>query len=143
MNPVTRLEPAAAQSLALWHEMVAAVDLKRLPTIVAATAEFRSPAVYKPYKGAPALCLILNTVMTVFRDFTYHRTFVAESGRDVVLEFSATVGDRHLKGIDMIAFDADGRIIDFEVMVRPFNALQALGEQMGARLAAFLPAFKG
>ncbi len=36
-----------------------------------------------------------------------------------------------------------GRIVDFEVMVRPFNGLQALGAEMGARLAAFLPAYKG
>jgi 2,4-dienoyl-CoA reductase (NADPH2) len=29
------------------------------------------------------------------------------------------------------------------VMVRPLNGLQALGAEMGARLAAFLPAYKG
>jgi len=60
-----------------------------------------------------------------------------------VLEFSARVGDRGLKGIDLIAFDADGLITDFEVMVRPLNGLQALGAEMGARLAAFLPQYKG
>ena len=32
--------------------------------------------------------------------------------------------------------DADGRIVDFEVMIRPANALLALGEEMGKRLAA-------
>ena len=66
-----------------------------------------------------------------------------EKLRQLVLEFSARVGDRSLKGIDMIAFDEQGRIVDFEVMVRPFNGLQALGAEMGARLAAFLPAYKG
>ncbi|HET8869531.1 MAG TPA: nuclear transport factor 2 family protein, partial [Aquabacterium sp.] len=35
-----------------------------------------------------------------------------------------------------------GKIVDFEVMIRPFNALQALGAEMGARLAAYLPAYK-
>jgi hypothetical protein len=59
------------------------------------------------------------------------------------LEFSARVGERSLKGVDIIAFDADGLIADFEVMVRPFNAMQALGQEMGARLAAHLPQFKG
>ena len=42
----------------------------------------------------------------------------------------------------MIRFDEEGKIVDFEVMVRPFNGLQALGEEMGARLAAYLPAYK-
>jgi len=68
---------------------------------------------------------------------------VSEDGQSVVLEFSARVGDRGLKGIDLIAFDADGLITDFEVMVRPLNGLQALGAEMGARLAAFLPQYKG
>ncbi|HRP12574.1 MAG TPA: hypothetical protein PLK37_16230, partial [Terricaulis sp.] len=63
-------------------------------------------------------------------------------GASAVLEFSARVGDRALKGVDIIQFDAEGRIIDFEVMVRPMSGLQALGAAMGARLAAVLPAFK-
>jgi 2,4-dienoyl-CoA reductase (NADPH2) len=60
-----------------------------------------------------------------------------------VLEFSARVGEKRLKGVDIIAFDTDGKIVDFEVMVRPANGLQALGEQVGVRLAAVLGAFKG
>ena len=47
-----------------------------------------------------------------------------------------------LKGIDQIRFDDEGLIVDFEVMIRPLNALQALGAEMGARLAAYLPAYK-
>ena len=137
------LAPKAAQSLAAWHDMVARRDLSELEAIVHPQATFRSPMAFKPYQSAEAVCLVLRTVLSVFEDFAYHRQLVSEDGQSVVLEFSARVGDRELKGIDMIAFDADGRIIDFEVMVRPFNALQALGEQMGARLAAFLPAFKG
>jgi hypothetical protein len=32
--------------------------------------------------------------------------------------------------------------VEFEVMVRPLSGLQALGEEMGRRLADKLPAFK-
>lgn len=137
------LTPAVQASLRQWHEMVAARDLSALPGILHDEACFRSPMAFKPYKSAAAVHLILGTVLTVFQDFTYHRSFASDDGLNVVLEFSATVGDKSLKGIDMIAFDAQGRILDFEVMVRPFNGLQALGAEMGARLAAFLPAYKG
>lgn len=123
--------------------MVAKRDLGDLDAIVRADATFRSPMAFKPYQSAAAVTLIIRTVLTVFEDFTYHRQFVSEDGRSVVLEFSARVGEKKLKGVDLIAFDADGLITDFEVMVRPFNGLQALGEQMGARLAAFLPQYKG
>lgn len=142
MNNHPPLHSSAAASLALWHEMVAQNNLSRLPPIVAPTATFRSPAVYKPYQGAPAMCLILNTVMTVFRDFAYHRSFVGGSGLDVVLEFSAKVGDRDLKGIDMIRFDETGKIVEFEVMIRPMSGLQALAEEMGRKLAPYLAAGK-
>ncbi|CAH0352497.1 nuclear transport factor 2 family protein [Aquabacterium sp. CECT 9606] len=142
MTTSTALKPAAAASLALWHEMVSLQDMGRLPTILNDTAVFRSPMAFKPYVSAAAVNLILNTVMKVFTQFEYHRTLVAEDGLNVVLEFSAMVGDKSLKGIDMIRFDEAGLIVDFEVMVRPLNGLQALGAEMGARLAAYLPAYK-
>ena len=139
----TDLASNVSTSLAKWHDMVARRDLSGVGAIVHADATFRSPMAFKPYHSSQAVALILQTVMTVFEDFQYHRTLVSADGRSVVLEFSARVGDKNLKGIDLIAFDADGKIVDFEVMVRPFNGLQALGAEMGARLAAYLPAFKG
>lgn len=142
MTTATALKPASAASLALWHEMVSLQDLGRLPTILNDNAVFRSPMAFKPYVSAAAVNLILNTVIKVFTQFEYHRTLVSEDGLNVVLEFSAMVGDKSLKGIDMIRFDEAGLIVDFEVMVRPFNGLQALGAEMGARLAAYLPAYK-
>ena len=80
--------------------------------------------------------------MGVFRDFKYQRQFASADGYSVVLEFSARVGDKQLKGVDLIEFDANGKIVEFEVMVRPLSGLQALGAEMGQRLAAFLPAYQ-
>ncbi len=57
-------------------------------------------------------------------------------------EFSARVGDKQLKGIDLIRFDAEGRIVDFEVTIRPLSGLRALGEAMGQRIGPLLAAFK-
>ncbi|MNT94567.1 hypothetical protein D3C72_2362820 [compost metagenome] len=85
---------------------------------------------------------ILNTVLKVFVDFTYHRQLATADGLSVVLEFSASVGGRELKGIDMIRFDEQGKIVEFEVMVRPMSGLQALGAEMGQRLGAYLAAAK-
>lgn len=98
---------------------------------------------HSPYPGAQAVNLILNTVIKVFEDFTYHRELVSADGLSVVLEFSAKVGGRELKGIDMIRFDDSGLIVEFEVMVRPMSGLQALGAEMAQRLAPFLAAAKG
>ena len=133
---------AVSASLAQWHRMVASGRLDELPGIVAADALFRSPMAFKPYHGAEAVVLILRTVLGVFSHFEYHRELFSEDGLSVVLEFSAHVGERQLKGIDLIRFDAQGRIVEFEVMVRPMSGLQALGEAMGRQLGSVLPAYK-
>lgn len=134
------LQPAAAATFAKWHDMIAAQDLSNLPTLLAEDVKFRSPAVFKPYSGAPVVNLILNTVLQVFEEFSYHRQFATPDGLNVVLEFNTKVGDKAIHGIDMIRFNEAGLITDFEVMIRPLSALQALAAEMGSRMAAFSPA---
>lgn len=136
------LHPLAAASLERWHEMVARQDLSDLPELLAANVVFRSPMAHTPYPGVTVVSTILNTVLKVLVDFTYHRQLATADGCSVVLEFSASVDGRELKGIDMIRFDEQGKIVDFEVMVRPMSGLQALGEEMGRRVGAFMAAAK-
>ncbi|MGY2288301.1 nuclear transport factor 2 family protein [Pseudomonas sp. SDO528_S397] len=137
------LTPAAAHTLRRWHAMLAQRDLSALPELLAPDAVFRSPMAHTPYPGAPVVSMILNTVIQVFEDFTYHRELATADGHSVVLEFSARVGDKQLKGIDLIRFNEQGQIIEFEVMVRPLSGLQALGEEMGRRLAPYLAQARG
>ena len=134
--------PAVAATLVTWHRMVASKDLTDLPSLLHADATFRSPMAFKPYASAKAVNLILSTVIGVFEDFVYHRELATDDGLNAVLEFSARVGDKQLKGIDLICFDANGLITDFEVMIRPMSGLAALGEQMGQRIGPLLAAFK-
>lgn len=116
-----------------WHNIVFGRDLAGLQAMLADDVVFRSPYAWRPYAGRQAAWLILSTVLDVFQDFTYHRELI--DGDNWALEFSARVGDLSLKGIDLIRLDTSGRIVEFEVFVRPFNGLQALGEAMAHRLA--------
>jgi len=52
-----------------------------------------------------------------------------------VLEFKTMVGEIEVDGIDMIEWNAAGRISRFKVMVRPVKALQALMPLMATELA--------
>ncbi|WP_207266145.1 nuclear transport factor 2 family protein [Pseudomonas sp. GW101-3H06] len=137
-----QLHPKAAESLSLWHVMIQKGDLKALPDLLDPQAVFRSPMAHTPYPGAPVVSMILNTVSKVFEDFAYHRELATADGLNVILEFSARVGEKQLKGIDMIRFNEQGKIVDFEVMIRPMSGLQALGEEMGKRLGPYLAASK-
>ena len=142
-TPALSVPPAVAKSLEHWHAMVAQANVGALGDILHRKAVFRSPMAHTPYPSAQAVQLILGTVVQVFENFTYHRQMASADGLSVVLEFSASVNGKELKGVDLIQFDLDGKIVDFEVMVRPLSGLQALGEEMGKRLAPYLAAFKG
>jgi hypothetical protein len=94
---------------------------------------FRSPFVHKPYAGKEALGFILGNVVEVFENFKYLAQ--TETGDTAVLIFEAEVSGRQLQGVDILKFDDQGLITELTVMVRPMTGLQALGEQMGKRLA--------
>lgn len=131
------------QCLPEWHRIVAERDMAALGDLLHPDATFRSPVAHTPYRGAMVLALALSTVIEVFEDFTYHREFVTGDGRHAVLEFSAKVGEKAVKGIDMIEVDDDGKIVNFEVMVRPLSGLSALADEMGARIGPLMQSMKG
>jgi 2,4-dienoyl-CoA reductase (NADPH2) len=137
-----QLLPAVAESLALWHSMLVKEDMGELGSILHPKAVFRSPVAHTPYATAPVVQLFLAAASQVFEDFVYHRELAGADGTSVMLEFSAKVNGKALKGIDLIQFDAEGLIVDFEVMVRPMSGLQALADEMGKRMAAYMTTFK-
>ncbi|MGA7781633.1 MAG: nuclear transport factor 2 family protein [Paraburkholderia sp.] len=132
---VNRLSDAAQRTLSTWHDLLRRNAMDELDPLLADNIVFRSPVAHTAYPGKAAIKLVLKTVNTVFHNFQYLRGFVSEDGRSVVLEFSAEVSGKALKGIDMLRFDDQGRIEEFEVMVRPMSGLQALSAEMAAQLA--------
>jgi hypothetical protein len=135
------LSEAARHTMAGWHRFVATRDAAVLSPLLAQDIVFRSPVVHAPIPGHRAAMLVLTTVVTIFEEFQYHREFVA-GPLDAGLEFTAKVGDRQLKGIDLIAFNAAGEMREFEVLIRPMSALQALSDTMTARIGPQLATLK-
>ena len=119
--------------LSNWHKFVETQDAELLNEILAEDVRFHSPFVWKPKEGKEMTIKILTTVMHVFEDFRYVREIVDD--HNCMLEFEARIGDLTLRGVDIINFGDDGKFQDFEVMIRPANALQALGMEMGRRLS--------
>jgi SnoaL-like domain len=121
------------------HPFRAAVEAGDVDAGVALLADdvvFRSPVVYKPYEGKPAVELILRTVFRVFQDFRYEAEIGAAGAADHVLVFRARVGDREVHGADFIHTRPDGAIDEFTVMVRPMSGMHALAEAMRQQLEA-------
>jgi hypothetical protein len=141
MNEISALATLPQRTLDNWHRFVASCDDGLLASLLSEHIVFRSPFVQSPIPGRPATLLVLTTVVQIFENFRYHRTFIAGS-HDVALEFSANIGKWQLKGIDLIKFNDAGEMVEFEVMVRPIKALQALGEEMGNRIGPQLAQLK-
>ncbi len=116
-----------------WHKFVETINPEILNEILADDIKFHSPFVWKPKQGKQMTIAILTTVTEVFENFRYVREI--KDAENCMLEFEANVGDLTLRGVDIIKFDEDGNFVDFEVMIRPANALQALGNEMTKRLS--------
>jgi ketosteroid isomerase-like protein len=111
---------------------VEAEDPEALTEALADDVVFRSPAVFKPYEGRELVGAILTQgAMRVFEGFRYVDHL--EDGDTAMLIFSARVGDRELDGLDLLRFDADGKVRELTVMVRPMSGLGALAEAMARR----------
>jgi hypothetical protein len=121
------------------HPFRAAVEARDFDAAVALLADdvvFRSPIVFKPYQGREVVGALLHAVSRVFEDFVYEREIGAEGAADHALVFKARVGGREIHGCDFVHVNADGKIDDFTVMVRPLTAAMALAEAMQAELEA-------
>ena len=141
MAEIHALAPLPQRTLEGWHHFVASRDRDLLASLLSEHIVFRSPFVQSPIPGKTATLLVLTTVVQIFENFRYHRSFVG-GAHDAALEFSANIGKWQLKGIDLIKFSETGEMIEFEVMIRPIKALAALGEEMGSRIGEQLARLK-
>ncbi len=64
--------------------------------------------------------------------FRYTKTVMADD--TAVLEFETAIEGKYVNGVDIIRCNAEGRIIEFRVMIRPLQAVELVHRQMGAML---------
>lgn len=131
------------RTIAKWHRFLAGDLPGGLDEILAPDVVFYSPVVFTPQKGRDLTKMYLQAAGATFgadgakkgtssSGFRYTKEIVA--GSQAVLEFEAEVGGKYINGVDIISCDADGRIVEFRVMIRPLQAVQMMHQQMMAML---------
>lgn len=117
-----------------WHEVVRTRNPALLNQVLAEDAVFHSPILFKPQQGRDLVALYLTGAMHVIANpsFRYVRELVGES--DAVLEFETEIDGVHVNGVDMIAWNEQGLISDFKVMVRPLKAVNVVHQRMAELL---------
>ncbi len=135
-------------TIARWHQhMSGAHDV--LDDILDDDVVFYSPVVFTPQRGKEIAKVYLTAAVATFvgpasgstgelndappPSFTYTKEIVA--GDTAVLEFETTMDGKYVNGVDIIRVNDTGRIVEFRVMVRPLQALNAVHALMGRELA--------
>jgi hypothetical protein len=116
-----------------FRSAVEAKDLEAMEAALAPDVTFRSPVVFKPYRGREAVMHLLRNVVEVFEDFRYVDQLAGENTEGLV--FRARAGEKEVEGWDYLTVGDDGLVTELVVMVRPLSGAIALAEAMGARLA--------
>lgn len=119
--------------VARWHEIAKSRDPAGLSDLLADEVVFRSPAVHTPQEGRALTTAYLSAAVVVLGPtLQYDRQWYAE--RSAVLEFRAELDGLVVHGVDMLAWNDEGKLVDFTVMVRPVRGLHKLIELMAAEL---------
>ena len=124
-----------AQVLQRWIDFIGTHDPAALDEMLAEDAVFYSPAVFTPQQGRAKTAMYLNAAAKVFggTDFRYVEQWQGENS--AILEFTATLDGIVVDGIDMIHWNAEGKIVSLKVMIRPLKGLQAVIPRMAELLA--------
>jgi SnoaL-like domain len=117
-----------------FRAAVEAADHAGMVDALADDVRLHSPVAFRPFEGKEAVSQLFAALLETFEDFRYTDQLEADGVHALV--FRARVGDKQLKGLDLVQLDDEGKIHDFTVMVRPASGLMALAEAIGPKVAA-------
>ena len=124
--------------IARWHRYMQGELPGGLDELLADDVVFYSPVVFTPQRGKAVTTQYLAAAPQALaggEGGAFRYTKEVRAGDTAVLEFETSVDGKHVNGVDIIRCDDAGRIVEFRVMIRPLQAIQAVHEQMGRRLA--------
>ena len=135
-------------TIAKWHQFLKGELPGGLDELLHDDVVFYSPIVYTPQVGKALTTMYLEaagqplpgdtaseatgSATTGAGGFRYTKKVL--SGDTAVLEFETTVEGKYVNGVDIIRCDDDGKIVEFRVMIRPLQAVNAVHRQMGETL---------
>jgi hypothetical protein len=134
-----------------WHSYLRGQLPGGLDELLDDDVVFYSPIVYTPQAGKAVTRLYLEAAGQTLpgdaagagkgdgkgdgdADGRFRYTKQVLAGDTAVLEFETTVEGLYVNGVDIIRANAEGRIVEFRVMIRPLQAVNLVHRQMAAML---------
>lgn len=120
----------------VWHRLVRERNPRGLDALLDDDVVFLSPVVHAPQRGKQVTAMYLAAAFQVFFNptFRYVREIVGRT--DAMLEFETGIDGVLVNGVDIIKWNAVGRIVEFKVMLRPLKAINLIHQKMAAMLQA-------
>ena len=117
-----------------WHAYLSGDVSGGLDELLADDVVFYSPIVYTPQRGKDITTMYLLAAKQTLGAGDFRYTKQVTTGDTAMLEFETTLDGKYVNGVDIIRCDDSGRIVEFRVMIRPLQAVNAVHEQMRAML---------
>ena len=117
-----------------YRQAFAARDLDGLVALLADDVVFHSPVIADPgFEGRDSVAALLAIVLDAITDVEY--THELADGDTRILVANGQVLGKPIKATTLLEFNADGKIRDIWVMVRPLTGVVAIAEAIGTPLA--------
>ena len=134
-----------------WHAYMKGELPNGLDALLDDDVVFYSPIVFTPQVGKEITKMYLlaagqtlpgeKTAPTQIdapsQKFRYTKQVL--DGNTAVLEFETTIEGKYANGVDIITCNDAGKIVEFRVMMRPLQAINAVHRQMGETLERMKP----
>ena len=144
------------ENMKKWHLHLKGQLPGGLDELIDENCVFYSPVVFTAQKGKALTKMYLNAAGGTFNDdkdkgsakndskpqatlakmpkskFRYSKEIM--SGNQAVLEFESEVDGKYVNGVDILTWNDAGKIVEFKVMIRPLQAVNAMHQQMGEML---------
>ncbi len=137
-----------------WHRYLRGELPGGLDALLDDDVVFYSPIVFTPQVGKALTTMYLSAAAVALPGDTpadgrtgaeatpdggFRYTKKVLDGDSAVLEFETSIDGKYVNGVDIIRCNDEGRIVEFRVMVRPLQAVNAVHRQMAATLEAMRP----
>lgn len=133
------------ETIERWHRYLRGELPGGLDALLHDDVVFHSPVVFTPQRGKAITRMYLQAAQATFPgdgdsgakdtgagSFRYVKQIL--SGNQAALEFETRMDGKYVNGVDLIRCDDEGRIVEFKVLIRPLQAVNAVHARMRSML---------
>ena len=115
-----------------WYAYVAGQDRDALDALLSDDVVLHSPAIHTPIWGKSETAGYIAAIMQLLGDRPVQHIGEWRDDRSAVIEFCGRIHGLEVHGVNLLHWNADGRIVDFTMMIRPLQAIHAAALRIGS-----------